>query len=322
MELAHTGNVTPMYLSVSRDGKRLAYSATTSTSHLWSLPMAGQAAGGTPRGLYQDTVYRASFPSFSPDGRKIAFFARLFGGNGDIWTMNADGSGPGQLTTNGYQDVLPEWAQDGGGVLYGRITDSGVQLWEKKVADGAERSLTGASKPVPGWPRISPDGRKVAYHSLFYHAPDDKVLNISVASLPNLSDTKQLTRDGEGAGFPAWSPDGKWIAYELLRGPHSYISLMDADGNGQQQLNTEAGHAWLFGWSPDGQKIVFAGFREGAWNLWWIDRETREQKQLTDYRSLRTFVRYPAWSPARDQIVYELGTTRGNVFRLDLGDQR
>jgi len=67
---------------------------------------------------------------------------------------------------------------------------------------------------------------------------------------------------------------------------------------------------------------VFAGFREGAWNLWWIDRETREQKQLTGYRSLRTFVRYPAWSPSRDQIVYELGTTRGNVFRLDLGDQR
>ncbi len=318
VELARTGTVAPMYLSISRDGRRLTYTALSSSSNLWTLPLAGTAPSAPPRPLYEDNVYRASFPSISPDGKRIAFFARLFGGNGDVWTVNADGTDAVQLTNGDTPDVMPEWTPDGTGIRYGRISGHSVQLWERRLADGAERPITAASKQVPGWPRVSPDGKRVVYHSMHFPVPNEAALNISVASLPDLADNRVLTRDNEGAGFPAWSPDNKWIAYELMRGPHTYIAVMDADGRMQEQLNADPGHSWLFGWSPDGSKILFAGFREGTWNLWSIDRRTREQKRLTDYRSLRTFVRYPTWSPVGDQIVYELGATRGNIFRLDL----
>jgi TolB protein len=314
VELARTGTAIPMYLSVSRDGRQLAYSAIRASSHLWSLAVEG----GEAKPVYQDNVLRASFPSISPDGRKVAFFSKLFGGTGDIWTGNVDGTGMTQMTSSGSPEVMPEWTSDGLSVRYGRPLGGGVQLWERRASDGGERPLTDASRQIPGWPRVSKDGTRVAWHSMHYPAPDEAALNISVATLPDLGGARQLTRDAEGAGFPAWSPDGKSIAYELLRGPHSYLAVMDADGSGQEQLNADPGHSWVYGWSPDGKKILFAGFREGTWNVWWMDRKTREQKRLTDYRSVRTFVRYPAWSPAGHTIVYELGNTLGNVFRLEL----
>ena len=65
-------------------------------------------------------------------------------------------------------------------------------------------------------------------------------------------------------------------------------------------------------------KILFASFRDGNWNLWWIDRETKVQRKLTDYSSLATYVRYPSWSPRADSIVFEHSTTRGNIFVVDL----
>jgi Tol biopolymer transport system component len=283
---------------------------------LWSLNP--QEPSAVPKAVFEDNVYRASFPAFSPDGSRIAFFSRLFGGRGDIWIANADGSNASQLTSSAAQEVLPEWSHDGKAVIYGHPVDGGVELWERSLTGSDARALTAGRRKVPGWPRLSPDRRRVVYHTYSHSQPNEAVLNIITASLPNLDDVRQLTHDAEGAGFPAWSRDGKWIGYELIRGSNVYLAVMQADGTGQRQITTDEGKAWLYDWSPDSTKILFAGFRDGVWNLWTLDWRTREQRRLTNYRSLRTFVRYPVWSPRGDQIVYEIGTTRGNVFRLEL----
>jgi Tol biopolymer transport system component len=90
------------------------------------------------------------------------------------------------------------------------------------------------------------------------------------------------------------------------------------DGGPYTPLVEAPGHAWPFSWSPDGDKVLFAGLRDGAWNVWWVSRSTRREKRLTGYRSFRSYVRYPAWSPRGNQIVYEYGETRGNIYLLDL----
>ena len=63
-------------------------------------------------------------------------------------------------------------------------------------------------------------------------------------------------------------------------------------------------------------KIIFAGQRDGVWNIYTISIKTRVQKQLTNYSKLNAFVRYPAWSPER--IVYEYAETTGNIWMLEL----
>ena len=129
---------------------------------------------------------------------------------------------------------------------------------------------------------------------------------------------KQITFDTESMAYPVWSPDGQWIAFEMRRGEDSFLSVMDRNGGQFTQLTAEPGHAWPHSWSPDGDQIAFAGLRDGAWNVWRISRSSREQKRLTNYRSLSSFVRYSAWSPRGTPIVFEYSETRGNIFLAEL----
>jgi TolB protein len=297
---------------VSSDGRRLAYSSSSTHSTLWQLSVdRGGSAAGAPTPFYSEVVFRTSLPWFSPDGSRVAFFARLFGAQGNIWVMNADGTGAVQLTDSPGLDLMPNWSPDGSSIIYTRQTPEGAQVWSKSIADRSEKPLLDG-RQVFGWPRLSPDGTE-----LLYHQTHNGRMNLWVTSLPSGS-VRKLTHDREGAGFPAWSPDGRLIAYELTRGRNTYLATMDRNGGSQTQLHADPVHNWCHSWSPDGRKILFAAFRDGAWNLRWIDRSTREQKGLTDYRSLAGFVRYPAWSPRGDRIVFEYCVTRGNIYLIDL----
>jgi Tol biopolymer transport system component len=55
-----------------------------------------------------------------------------------------------------------------------------------------------------------------------------------------------------------------------------------------------------------------------VWNLYTVDIATGAAEQLTRNTLLRTFVRYPAWSPKGDPITYEQNETRGNIFLAEL----
>jgi len=66
------------------------------------------------------------------------------------------------------------------------------------------------------------------------------------------------------------------------------------------------------GWMPDNDRILFAGFRDGAWNIFTVSRSTGQVVRLTDDHLLRTYVRYPDW--LIDRIAYEFNETRGNIF--------
>ena len=310
-EVIRTGLAVPRELAISPDGKRLAYTASTQISHVWALRMRGDTPAGEALPLFRDNVLRVSFPLYSPDGTKIAFNARVYGNNGEIYIMNADGTGAAPLTNNSVPDLLPNWTSDGSAVVYTRETDAGTQLWRTSLTDRSEKPLVNGAA-LFGFARLSPDGREAVLHR-----EGDRILNVWKIDVAT-GGARQLTNDRAGAGFPVWSPDGKWIAYETVRGNDAFLSVMDRNGNHQTVLQTDPGQNWPNSWSPDNRKILFAAFRGGEWNLWWIDRQTREQRKLTNYSSLATYVRYPSWSPRGDSIVFEHSTTRGNVFLVDL----
>ena len=95
---------------------------------------------------------------------------------------------------------------------------------------------------------------------------------------------------------------------------------MLADGGEPIQLTDEPGQSWTSGqlWSPDNDRIAYVRQRDDVWNVWWVSRSDRTQKQLTDYRTHHHYVRYPAWSPSGDQIVYEYSEVTGDVWLVDL----
>jgi TolB protein len=101
----------------SPDGQWIAYSSLGSDANLWIIP----SAGGTPR---QITTHPGADtePTWSPDGRKLAFVSDR-SGNQDIWIIGIDGEDALQVTTDPAIDRSPHWSPDGMRIVF--VSDRG-----------------------------------------------------------------------------------------------------------------------------------------------------------------------------------------------------
>src|SRR5262245_58008658 len=139
---------TSMSVALSPDGRTLALDLQGS---IWTLPVSGGAATRVT-----DILEDAHQPSWSPDGRSIAFFAYTDGGY-DIWTMTRDGSNRRKVTSGPFDDREPVWSHDGTRLAFssdrGNPLGSDYNIWLLDVASGNLRQLTNdpAEDFMPSW---------------------------------------------------------------------------------------------------------------------------------------------------------------------------
>jgi TolB protein len=234
----------------------------------------------------------------------------LRGGGADIWVADADGKNASQITNN-TRNLAPNWFPDGDQLAFVSRRTGHWTVWATSLQNRRDRPIFDNGKDIE-YARLSLDGKRLVFNRL-----DGGILNVWTVPIPG-DQAKQLTFDKELAGFGCWSPDGKFIAYQLKRGDDAYVMLMPSDGGEAIQLTPDHGRSWPYSFSPDGDKIVFAGERSGVWNVWWVSRSTKQQKQLTNYTKLNSFVRYPSWSPLGNQIAYEYAESTGNIWLMEL----
>ena len=301
-------------VSVSGDGKRVAYTVQTQSSNIWSVSVSPKTseAAGAPYQITNQTGTRNNQPSFSPDGRKIAFMEYIRGGGADIWVADADGKNPISVTSDP-RNLTPNWFPDGDQIAFSSLRDGIRSIYAMSLQSRRERLLLTMAPKNIDYVRMSLDGKW-----LLFNLPDDRgVINMWVAPVLG-GQPKQMTFDNELAGFGCWSPDGKFIAYQTKRGDDAYLMLMPAEGGEAIQLTSGHGRSWPYSFSPDGDKILFAGERNGIWNVYWFSRSTKQEKQITNYTKMNAFVRYPSWSPLGNQMAYEYSETTGNVWIMEL----
>lgn len=294
--------------SIDAKGRRLVYASLTSASNIWS---AGIATGARPmpNQLTKNAVTRTSLPRFSPDGKKIAYQAFTIGAVSHLWTMNSDGTDQKQISSR--PGFSSSWSRDGSRIYFVSPENSKTSLWYVTADAAVERKVFDFDEEIYNV-QTSPDATQAVISS-----KRSGVMNLWLVPFDQ-SGLKQITFDPEFAGFPCWSPDGQWIAMQLKRGDHTYVAGMPAVGGEPVQLNADAGQSWIYDWSPDSDKVLFAGQRDGIWNIYWVSRTTKEQGKLTDFTKLNSFVRYPTWSPLNDQIAFEYSETTGNIWMADL----
>lgn len=155
--------------SFSPDGATLAYTAQRRGKDvLYLLDVRRPNARAV---LVDLPVEQVVGPTWSPDGRRLAFSANV-GGLTDLYVVERDGSGLHRLTHDRYGDLQPAWSPDGRTIAFAsdRRTDLGVlrtSLWTIALYDVA----TGAVTQLPGQaghninPQWAPDGRSIAYVS-------------------------------------------------------------------------------------------------------------------------------------------------------------
>jgi Tol biopolymer transport system component len=212
-------------------------------------------------------------PDLSPDGTLIAY--RMANGDGDqadIWVMTSDGSQKRDLTGDAtLSNWAPAWSPDGTRLCF-NSTRGGLinRLWTMSADGASPQPVTDDEGEYCDW---SPDGTRLVYAS----AARARSYDLRIVSIDGSGWADLTSMDGTEF-FPAWSPDGRWIAFEHL---DDGVWLIRPDGSDARAL----GEGGNIVWSPTG----LLGFdRPGGFALVDPDRLTLASVGLH-------IGRFPSW---------------------------
>jgi Tol biopolymer transport system component len=90
--------------------------------------------------------------------------------------------------------------------------------------------------------------------------------------------------------------------------------VITPDGRDAKMLTRDRGLTYPGSWAPDETRLAVAVRRNGVWNIAWVSRLDGRVHPLTNFTEPAAFVRYPAWSPTGDRIVYERAAIAGNAW--------
>lgn len=226
-------NITPSW---SPDGRSIAYTSYRrgEPDILISNIFVGTMEEPT-KGVGQNFL-----PVFSPDGTRIAFMSNR-AGNPEIYVMNRDGSDVRRLTDNPAIDVTPTWSPTGTQIAFTSDRTGAPQIWLVGIDGAGLRRISFESyADRPTW--SPPPLNEIAFAARTGPGYDIKILNIASG------ETRQITF-GEGSNeSPAWSPNGRHLAFMSTRAGRSQVFTVDRDGRNVRQITRE-GNNWTPHWS-------------------------------------------------------------------------
>ncbi len=269
-----TDNGTWMNVDISPDGKTIVFDLL---GDIYTMP----ASGGSAKRLTADIGWQMQ-PSFSPDGRYIAYTSDEGGGD-NIWLMNADGSNPHAVTKETFRLLnSPAWSPDGEFIVarkhFTNTRSLGAgEVWQYHKTGGNGMMLTEKANDQKdlGEPAFSPDGKYV------YFSQDDtpgKTFHYSKDSEQGIYVIKRFERETgkidvllQGAGGairPTPSPDGKYLAYIRRVDFQTTLMLYNLESGESTELygalDRDMQETWAIhgvypqmSWTPDNQSILF-----------------------------------------------------------------
>ena len=277
---------------------------------------------GAPRALTTDTSRRNSHPVVSPDGTQVAYVSTRGGEPPNVWMVGIDGTNGSQLTANDSPDMKPYWYPDGKRIAFLSSRQNGMGIWSIDLETRREESIAqldrlapkimGAIEGMVAEPALSRSLDQVAVAVITPPLGNRRIFISPTATL----NPRAVSDGSQWAGYPAWSNDDRRIAVEVKEGSSTHAGVIDLQTGAMRRLTNERGQTWVRSWSPDSTKIAAALFRNGRWDLRWIDASSGETGVITTPSAPNVYVRYPEWSPRGDTVVYERGELRGNVWML------
>ena len=225
--------------SWSLDGRAIAYTSYRRgypdiyVSYIYQGKM-DQPAGGT------ETVHNF-LPSFSPDGTRIAFMTNR-DGNMEIYTVGRDGSGLRRVTRHPGNDSTPTWSPAGTQIAFTSDRSGSPQIYIAD-ADGGGQPRRITSETWADRATWAP----APYNDIAYAGRNGPGFDIKIFDLQQ-GQVRTVT-DGTGSNeSPAWSPNGRHLAFASTRAGRTQIFTIARDGTDLKQV-TKSGNNVQPSWS-------------------------------------------------------------------------
>ena len=212
-------------------------------------------------------------PQWSPDGSEIAYVYR--GANfSDIFVMNSDGGNSRRLTRGQSASISdndwtfrPTWSPSGTQIAFVSDKNSyNTAVWMMNRDGSAAQQLLPITDlhqadDALSW---SPDGKQIAIASFGREVSQIALLD------PVRRTVRTLTEHPRGALDPAWSPDGRAIAYAAREPGRMDIRVRMLEGDVDQPV-VKAGLARAPSWSPDSRHLAYISAKDGSFEIYAVD---------------------------------------------------
>jgi len=234
------------------------------------------------------------------------------GGQLDLWTMRADGSGATRLTDDKVADVFPEYSPSGRMIAWSRGDASRREVWVMDTDGTNWRQVTVNTFRDDDvvW---SPDSSRLAYRSV-----RDGNMDIYVIGADGTGERRLTAAPGRDLA-PDWSPDGSRITFSSDRsGALAVYSMSAVDGGDVRKLTPDSLNGAAARYSPDGSLLAFAdGFCDtcGESDLWVMAPDGSGLRQVTNTATNEI---PEAWSRNGARLVVDFARLSGNA--LSKGD--
>lgn len=266
---------------------------------------------------------RPGHAMLSRDGRYVAYDCPQKDGARErdilLFSVAAPQERETHLVEHPADDVVLGWTPDGKGLLFASERTGSTDIWMLPVGEGRTQGPATLVRKDAG--RITPIG--FTRKGSFYYAVDTTTVRDIYTAVID-SETGKLVEGPTPAlqrylghnRFPAWSPDGRLMAYASQRQGGNVLCIRSLDTQEERELLPKLNIFEWLQWSPDGRTILATGTdRKGRKGLFGIDAQTGEAAEIVLIEPARVI--WPAlWSRDAQSVIYRGFDGKASYFML------
>jgi eukaryotic-like serine/threonine-protein kinase len=290
------------HLSMSADGKRIAFTSALITANIQQLALSTSFEPiGEPAWVTTGSR-RWSSPDPSPDGNWVAFYS-LTQPEGQIYVAHPDGTGLRQVTS-GAEDRVPRWSPDSGWIAAFSNRSGTLELWKIQPDGSGLQQLTACRAGYVAW---SPDGSRIA--TVFSVQQQDAGALIFDPSRPwkeqSPSILPPLSPPSDSFLVNSWSPDGRSLAGQVT-GDRPGIAVYSLAAHTYQHL-TDFGE-WPV-WLPDSRRLLFVANGNAFYT---VDSSSRQVRKV--FSVARDVIGPPRITPDGRKAYFSRRVTESDIW--------